>query len=554
MTDMLPEVLPGLIPARMLNEYVYCPRLFYLEWVDARWADSDDTESGRYTHRAVDKPTGALPDAQFEEWVGQARSVRIEDAELGVVAVVDRVDFFDGSVMPIEVKRGRPTPEGQAWPADRIQLLTQAVLLRRKGFRVDQAQLYYAATHQRVPIELSEDDEDEVAALADQARAAAAQPDPPLPLISSPKCPRCSLVGLCMPDETNALLERSELPARSILPRDPEHRPVYVTEQGAFVGVKGGRLQVKADGEVLTEVRLLDVSQLCVFGRVQVSTDALDRLWNRGAPVLWFTFNGWLRGWAQGEPSKYVELRRRQLAAHGMGGLRLARAMIAGKIANQRVLLRRHGGESSRATLDKLARLRAFAADADMAGSLLGFEGVAARLYFGQFAGMFSQSASDMAATFDVNGRRRRPPTDPVNAVLSFTYGLLVKDLVAVCLGVGLDPFIGVLHAPRFGRPALALDLAEEFRPLIADSVVLQVFNNGEVSASDFRSSSRGVMMTAEARKAVVRAYERRLDIQVTHPVFGYKISYRRVLDVQARIAAAVMLGEIDEYTPMMTR
>lgn len=546
--------LPELLPARMLNEYVYCPRLFYLEWVDDRWSDSADTEDGRFAHRAVDKPTGQLPDPEVAGWAGQARSIRLEDRELGVLAVIDRVEFSDGTVMPLEVKKGHPTPEGLPWPADRIQVLIHVVLLRRKGFHVPAATLYYAETNQRVAVEIGEDVEDEVRQLAAEARRTAGQLLPPLPLVSSPKCPRCSLVGLCLPDETNALLDRSALPPRRIVPRDPSQRPMYVTEQGAFVGVSGGRVVVKLDGQKVADVRLLDISHLAVYGRVQISADALDRLWTHGAPVLWFSFNGWLRGWAQGEPARYVELRRRQVVTHAQGGLGMARKMIEGKISNQRVLLRRNSRSEVAATVEQMGRLRDQARSALSAGELLGIEGTAARLYFAQFTSMITPKQESFIEHFDVNGRTRRPPTDPINVVLSYCYGLLVKDLVAVCLAVGLDPFIGVLHRPRFGRPSLALDLAEEFRPLVADSVVLQVINNGEVDGNDFFASSRGVTLTPNGRKQVIRAYERRLEVEITHPVFGYKISYRRVMDVQARLVAAVMIGEIPEYTAMVTR
>jgi CRISPR-associated protein Cas1 len=201
-----------------------------------------------------------------------------------------------------------------------------------------------------------------------------------------------------------------------------------------------------------------------------------------------------------------------------------------------------------------VGRLRDQARSALSAGELLGIEGTAARLYFARFTLMITPKQESFIEHYDVNGRTRRPPTDPINVVLSYCYGLLVKDLVAVCLAVGLDPFIGVLHRPRFGRPSLALDLAEEFRPLVADSVVLQVINNGEVDGNDFFASSRGVTLTPNGRKQVIRAYERRLDVEITHPGFGYKISYRRVMDVQARLVAEVMIGEIPEYTAMVTR
>jgi CRISP-associated protein Cas1 len=141
-----------------------------------------------------------------------------------------------------------------------------------------------------------------------------------------------------------------------------------------------------------------------------------------------------------------------------------------------------------------------------------------------------------------------------LNCLLSFCYALLIKDLVAVCLGVGLDPYLGFLHRPRFGRPALALDLAEEFRPLIAESTVIGLLNNGEVNAKHFTHRAGAVTLTRDGRKKVIQAYERRKDVVIKHPTFGYRISYRRVLDVQARILAAVMLGELPHYTPTTTR
>ena len=167
---------------------------------------------------------------------------------------------------------------------------------------------------------------------------------------------------------------------------------------------------------------------------------------------------------------------------------------------------------------------------------------------------MIAPSATAIAAEFSQLGRNRRPPLDPLNCLLSFAYAMLTKDLVAITIGVGLDPYLGIYHRTRYGRPALALDLAEEFRPLIADSVVINLLNNGEVAESDFLRRAGAVALTADGRKTVLRAYERRLETEVRHPVFGYRISYRRVMDVQARLLAAVMVGELPEYIPMVTR
>jgi len=545
---------PELVPARMLNEFVYCPRLFYIEWVDRRWADNPDTEAGRRVHRAVDRPSTGAFDSAVEDLQRDLRSVEVVDEDLGVVAVIDRIVNADGSLIPIELKRGKAPDGGAVWPADRVQVLAHVVLLRRAGHRVAEARVYYTGSNAMIPVDVGGDIESEVMALVASAREVAELPDAPLPLVDSPKCPRCSLATLCLPDETNALRQRSQMPPRRIVPRDNDQRPVYVSTQGARVGVEGDRLRVTKDRENLGDMRLIDVAHLAVFGNVSISATCLARLWAAGAPVLWFTYGGWLRGWAQGEPSGHVELRRRQVLAHSSADVRYAAPMIHGKITNQRVLLRRNARSDVTPILEQLDRLRRAALTARGLEELRGFEGTAARLYFGAFPLMLGTQAAGAAAAFQREGRQRRPPPDPVNALLGFTYALLVKDLVATCLAVGLDPYLGVLHRSRYGRPSLALDLAEEFRPLIADSVVLQVLNNAEIMSSDFVTSTRGVGLTQEGRRAVVGAYERRLEHVVRHPVFRYQISYRRVLDVQARILAGTFIGEIPDYVPMTTR
>lgn len=547
--------VPELLPARMLNEYVYCPRLFYLEWVDRRWADSHDTEAGKFTHRAVDKRTGSMPSPESQDSFGRVTSLQIESHTLKMVAIVDRIDDGgDGTVVPVDTKKGRPSESGLPWSADVVQLYAQAALLRDAGHEVNRGALYYAEVNRRVTVPIGDVEVAAAVELADEAREVASRDTPPLPLVGSKRCPRCSLLGLCMPDETNTLLGRSDVEPRRILPRDPDSRPVYVSEPGATVGISGGRLRVVQRSSKPIEIRLIDVSQLCVFGNVQVSTQALSELWGRGVPVLWFSFNGWLRGWAQGEMSKYVQLRAMQSAVPPDVALGIAKAMVVGKIKNARTLLRRNSRDDVGKTVSALGGLADRVAAAASMAELLGVEGASARLYFAEFGGLIRRNSLDFAVEFDENGRKRRPAPDPVNALLGYVYALLVKDIVAVCIAVGLDPYIGVYHKPRYGRPALALDLMEEFRPLLADSTIIGMLNNGELTRGDFERRNTACWLTLQGRRKVIRAYERRLEIKVTHPVFGYKISYRRVLDVQARILASVIIGELDSYTPMVTR
>lgn len=553
--DAGPRDVPDLVPARMVNEFTYCPRLFHLEWVQARWDDNRDTVDGRWHHRAVDVEAGAAPLPDDGD-IKVARSLQLSSTALGLVAKVDILEGENGGeVVPVDVKRGSPPDNpDRSWEPERVQVCVQGLLLREAGYRCDRAVLYFAGARERVTVEFDDELVERTLAVVAELRDVAATDVPPAPLVDSRKCPRCSLVGICLPDETNALASRTSLRPRRLVARDPDARPLYVNEQGTYLGKKGGRLEVRKDGEQVASSRLIDVSQVCVYGNVQVGTQLLRELFVRDVPVLWFSYGGWFAGMAGGLPAKNVDLRRRQVIVSSQGGLAIARRVVQGKIRNSRILLRRNTRQRSDRAIGQLKALAEQAADAPSVASLLGVEGTAARLYFEQLPTMIRPDLGLPGGAFEFDGRNRRPPRDAVNCLLGYLYSLLVKDLTVTLTAVGFDPYLGFYHRPRFGRPALALDLAEEFRPLVAESVMLNLVNNGEVGRGDFVSRAGGVSLSPSGRKAVIAAYERRLDHEITHPVFGYRISYRRVLDVQARLLGAHLLGEVPDYVPFVTR
>jgi CRISPR-associated protein Cas1 len=541
--------IPDLVPARMVNEFAYCPRLFYMEWVQARFEHNADTAEGAWRHRAVDSPSGRAPAAPEADELKRATAVMVGSERLGLVAVVDLLEGDDGNVRPVDVKKGRPPEHGPAWEPELVQLCVQGLLLRDNGYSCKEGVLYFAETRERRVIEFDDELVDRTLRLVTQLRRVAESEDAPPPLVDSPKCPRCSLVGICLPDELNQLTERTVRAPRRLVPRDLAARPMYVTEQGATVGLRDGRVVVRRKSDELGAARLIDVSQINIHGNAQVSTQLLRECFRRDIPVLWFSYGGWFSGLAEGLPSKHVELRRRQVGVAYQAGLPVARRFVEGKIRNSRTLLRRNSRRREERVLASLKGLAESALTAPSLGSLLGIEGTAARLYFGQLSTMLRDDLG-----FDFDGRNRRPPKDPVNCLLSFLYSLLVKDLTAATYGVGFDPYLGFFHRPRFGRPALALDLAEEFRPLVGDSTVVNVINNGEVKGSDFVTRAGGVALTDSGRRRVIEAYERRLDIEVTHPQFGYKVTYRRLFEVQSRLLAAYLLREVPEYLAFTTR
>ncbi len=633
------------LPARMLNEFVYCPRLFYYEHVEGVFVESADTVKGAAVHARVDKGKGALPPGTAEkpgtrnpksetkEEVAAAdsdlstlnsqlstspdtihsRSVMLGSERLGVVAKMDLVEATlsrDGSVaavQPVDYKVGAPR-EGadglELWDADKMQLGLQCLILRDNGYACDTGIIYYRKTKQRVPLELTPELEAWVIFKIAEARVCAKGPIPP-PLVDSPKCARCSLAPVCLPDETRMLslgsvrLEPARptdvrpvegqdqrvgyplaapvenlcsAPRRLIAPRD-EKRALYLNTQGYRVGCNDAVLKVKEKDRLVEEVRVMDVCHVALFGNIQMSTQAVQRLCDEDIPVTWFSMGGWFYGMTRGHSLKNVLLRIEQFrhAADPASCLRLAQQFVRGKIHNHRVLFMRNHVEPPERTKLRLGQAREDALATRSLEELLGTEGAAASVYFAQFGGMIRErieeedflegiarpepaAAPEVEFTFDFTTRNRRPPTDPVNALLSLAYSLLAKECTLAACAVGLDPYVGFYHQPRHGRPALALDVMEEFRPLIAESAVLTAINNRFVSTRDFVSAGRAVNLNVAGRKQFFQCFEQRMNSLITHPVFDYKVSYRRALELQFRILARVLTGEIPEYVPFLTR
>jgi CRISPR-associated protein Cas1 len=668
------------LPARMLNEFTYCPRLYYYEHVEGLFAHNQETVEGALRHSGLDGREDGLPPpeqlAQSDRPV-RSRSVTLASDTHGVIAKMDlieiqaapapnpanpwrqpggKMDLIETQagpagrsdspppagtgrdelpapgvcVTPVDYKRGRPREAAdgsiEAWEPDQIQLAVQALVLRDNGYRCDEAIVYYVATKQRVRIPIDGPLVARTLAAIRQARDLAVAGDIPPPLADSPKCPRCSLVGICLPNETRwcaaepavsprrvqrtlfevetprtAVADPASLLAspasseiRRLVPARDDLKPLYLNTQGLSVGKSGEVLKVKERDKVIQEVRLNEICQLSLMGNIQLTTQAIQALCEAEVPIAYFSMGGWFYGITQGLGVKNIFLRREQFRLADVPAfcLRLARALVAGKIRNQRTLLQRNHVEPP---AEALALMKCLQEDAERAGAmetLLGIEGNAARVYFQHFAGMLKAGkdegtemedeanpgrkpggcprsprpdesnsgkegdsvSAQPAFTFDFAGRNRRPPRDPVNALLSLAYSLLAKDLTIVTQAVGFDPYLGFYHQPRFGRASLGLDLMEPFRPLIADSAVLSAINTRMVTPDDFLRTGNAVALTADGRKKFFRAYEQRMDTLVTHPLFGYRVNYRRLLEIQTRLLARVLTGEMSTYPVFVTR
>lgn len=336
---------------------------------------------------------------------------------------------------------------------------------------------------------------------------------------------------------------------------------LYVTTQGAYLGREGETIEVRHEERTLIQVPVHTLASVVAFGRVGCSPQLMALCAENGVSLAFMTENGRFLARVQGRVSGNVLLRRAQYRIaddESMTG-RVARTMVTAKIANgRRVLLRamRETDESERAArLDEAAsRLEALirlVRATDRTDSLRGLEGEAGSLYFGVFDDLILVNKD----VFYMRARTRRPPMDPLNSLLSFVYTLLAHDSASALEGVGLDPAVGFLHKDRPGRASLALDLMEELRPFFADRLVLTLVNRQQVQAGSFRRAESGAyLMTDEARKQVIVAYQKRKQEELEHPFLKERIPYGLLPHVQALLLARFVRGELDDYPAMLWR
>ncbi|RLC71522.1 MAG: CRISPR-associated endonuclease Cas1 [Chloroflexi bacterium] len=322
---------------------------------------------------------------------------------------------------------------------------------------------------------------------------------------------------------------------------------LYLTEQGSVLRRTGERLVVTKDGQRLQEVPIIHVEQVVVMGNVQLTTPAVALLLQKDVDVVFLSSYGKFRGRLMTTGSKFAELRHRQLQMMSEEArcLSLARAIVTGKLRNQQTVLRGLGVRGS--PVKAIERAIGQVQQAGNLDSLRGFEGSAGAQYFAALRTL-------IPARWGFTKRIYHPPTDPVNALLSFGYTLLLKDTHAAVQLVGLDPFLGVFHALEYGRPSLVLDAMEEFRPLV-DEMVLEMVLGGGVRLNDFqppRRKDKAVLLHDEPRKGFLQAYESQISRRVRYPPTGERTTYRRCVELQVRQLARVVLGQERRYRPFV--
>jgi CRISPR-associated protein Cas1 len=522
------------IPISLVVHQAFCPRRAWLEVMGER-TDTAQMATGTVEHGGTDDSGTSR--------VQRLRGVDVRSVRLGISGRCDTLEVgVSGELTIVEYKATPVRRKAEVTRSMRAQLALQGIALTEMGQRVAGHAVYFTQHRTRIDVNLTADDLAEAEALVAQVRETIQGKTAPPPLEDDPRCTRCSHAAVCLPDE-RAL---TTVPRR-IMIASPDGQVLHLATPGSRASIRQGRVEISRQGERVASVPVEHVQAVVVHGNADLTSGLIRELLWRNIVIAWCSSSGRITGWAASTQSPNGGPRHRQHVQSERGRLDLAREFVAGKIANQATLLRRHG--DSPATAAVLRGLQRAAGQATSLNELFGIEGDAAARYF---AGFSSMLAADAAATFRT--RTRRPATDPVNAALNYAYGMLVSDVIRAILACGLDPHAGFLHSSERNKPALALDLCEEFRAPISDSVVLGVFNNGELSGADFSSVLGTVNLRDKGRKQLIAAYERRVAQEFRHPTFGYSVSWRRAMEIQARMVLGVIDGTQTSYKSIRIR
>jgi len=525
-----------------LHALAYCPRLFYLEEVEEIRVADDRVYAGRELHASLEAD---------EE--GEATRLELASETLGLVGKVDCLRRRDGSYLPYEYKRGKPDRDenkaARPWRSDRLQLIAYAVLLEEHlGEAIPEGRIRYHAANVTVRVPIDERAREELReAIAEARRLRDSLERPPI-AENERLCVRCSLAPVCLPEEVRQERQPEREPVR-LFPPDRDGASVHVLTHGAYVGRSANSLEVRPRDGPSVKHPIHGVDSLLLHGYAQVSTQALRLCVDQGVGVHWLTQTG--QHIASLTPTAgQVQRRIRQYRAltDEATCLRLARAMVQAKLeGGHRYLLRATRGadagrEKLRPRLHSLQTALRKVHRAEDRDSLRGLEGAAAVQYFEGLRFLLRDEVDD---EFRFERRSRRPPLDRFNAVLSFGYGLLHSAVTRAVLASGLEPALGFFHTPRSAAYPLVLDLMELFRLPLWDLVVVGSLNRGQWDAAgDFQVTPSKVWLSDAGRKKAIELFEGRLQETWKHPVLGYSLSYRRTIELEARLLEKEWTGE----------
>lgn len=544
-----------------LHALAYCERLFFLEEVERVRVADERVYAGRTLHVEIER------DEDDEVF-----NLSFESEQYGLIGKVDCIRKRDGNIIPYEHKRGKSarSMDGKpdVWASDRLQIIAYCLLVEENlGITILEGRVRYHADNVMVRVAINEQARADFAAHLARAKELQTSIERPAVAENERLCVKCSLAPVCLPEEARlaerlaasdaeteghgeteigfAASPRLHISSSGLLrlfPAEDDRQILHILTNGAKVGRKGDQLEVwSPETEEKQVYPVQEIGQVVIHGFAQITTQALRLCAERNLGVHWIGYGGHYMGaWSSGQGS--VQRRIRQYAALTNQDfcLALAKRLVEAKVKMQLGFLLRASRETGRevedvkTSIEHIRKLLSPLNRTDNPDSLRGFEGSIGAGYFKALPHLVSDEAGD---AMKPDGRNRRPPRDRCNALLSYGYALLLKDITNAILTVGLDPCLGFYHTPRSQAHPLALDLMEIFRVPLVDLPVIGSINRRQWDETeDFTIAGRQVWLSDSGRKKFIQIYERRKADQWKHPVIGYSLSYSRHLELEVRL------------------
>lgn len=580
-----------------LHALAYCERLFYLEEVEEMRVADERVYAGRRLHVEIDKKEDARKGNVFarldvvrrkkkstnakgnqgtpwekppepkeavhesDEDEGERVSLSLESEKWGLTGKIDCIRRRDGMLIPYEHKRGRSarsiddTPE--AWASDRLQVIAYAALLsENSGQEVTEGRVRYHADNAMVRVPIDDAALNDLKNAIKRARVLQGTIERPPVTENERLCVKCSLAPICLPEEARLASLLSELPPETreirqlnLFPADDDRRTLHVLTQGARIGRKGDRVEVSVMGEAPQLHPSREIGQIVLHGFAQISTQALRMCGQQEIGVHWITTGGRYSGaWVSGTGSVQRRIRQYRAFTNPELCLQLAIRLAEARARGQLSFLLRSSREAERSSPEMQGSIKAIRKllspmlRATSIDSLRGYEGSIGAYYFRALPDLIVPEAGE---EMKPDGRNRRPPRDRCNALLSFGYALLLKDVMNAIMVVGLDPSLGFFHRPRSQAPPLALDVMELFRVPLVDLPIVASINRKQWDIeNDFDVAGQQVWLSDEGRKKLISIYERRKSDYWRHPVVRRSLSYSRIMELEVRLLEKEWMNE----------
>lgn len=559
-----------LVRVMALHAMAYCERLFYLEEVEEiRIADAN-VYAGRRLHDKLDKG----PDIY---------SLELASERLGIRGKIDCVKRKSGELIVFEHKKGKSKQGKEAWPSDRLQVLAYTLLLsEHTGEDIGEARIRYHADNKTIGLHINlKDVEEEVSAAVSRAGELRATLERPPVSVPEYLCRTCSLAPVCLPEEER-FAGNGKQKLQRLFPIDEDRRIIHLVEQGTSIRKDGDQLVVYLPDGSKKPLPGKLISALILHGNVQISTQCIHFCAANNIGVHWLSYGGYYVGaFSQGAGGVQRRVRQFQAFQDDLLRCRLSCRLVLAKVENQlRYILRstrdksvgergdevKLGIERLRTTIKKLSRMQ----DEFEVGQekktpietgkekspsqidiIRGHEGKAGEIYFSLLPVILKVEKDDFLY---FNGRNRRPPRDPFNALLSFGYSLLYRDCMNALLSVGLDPCFGFMHTPRSAAYPLALDMMDLFRLILWDIPLIGSVNRRQWNKNDFEITGRQVWLNHDGRRKAIQIYESRKQEKWKHPVLKYSLSYARTMELETRLLEKEWAGQSGLFAALRLR